>query len=230
MTSHKRILVVDDEPQMQRFLKPALLAAGFDVDSALNGSDALKAIAAHPPDLVILDLGLPDMDGKSVIVQSRMRSNVPIIILSARDQESEKIAALDLGANDYVAKPFGIGELLARIRVVLRPRSESQRDVTILSVGTLNIDFGAHRVTIENKPIALTPKEFEVLAVLARNAGRVMTHRQLLSAIWGPAHVEDTQYLRVFIGQLRVKIEKDSTVPTLIQTEPGIGYRLVARS
>lgn len=224
--SERRILIVDDEPQMQRFLKPALTASGFSVASAMSGAEALRAIRAECPDLVVLDLGLPDMDGKNVIVQTRVHSKVPIIVLSARDHEPEKIAALDLGANDYVAKPFGIGELLARIRVVLRPRAPEHANIDAIEIGPLKIDFAGHRASKDGEAIPLTPKEFEVLGELARNAGRVVTHRHLLTKVWGPAHAADTQYLRVFIGQIRAKIESNPTEPRLVLTEPGIGYRM----
>lgn len=221
-----RILVVDDEPQIQRFLRPSLVAAGYDVELAASGAQALRAHAAQPADAIVLDLGLPDMDGKTVIVRLREASAAPVIVLSARDQESEKIAALDLGADDYVAKPFGIGELLARIRTALRPLRPTTEPAGRIVVGPLDIDTAAHRVKRDGELVALTPKEFEILLLLARNAGRVVTHRQILSSVWGPAHLEDTQYLRVFIGQLRAKIETDAASPALILTEPGVGYQL----
>ena len=229
MTGH-RILVVDDEPQIQRFLKPSLTAAGFDVIAAVNGVEALKAAATQAPDAILLDLGLPDMDGKDVIAELRKWSKVPIVVLSARDRETEKIAALDLGADDYVNKPFGIGELMARLRTALRHAAQSAGEVAKVVSGDLNIDIAAHLVTRAGKPIKLTPKEFELLAILARNAERVVTHRQILTAVWGPAHTEDLQYLRVFVGQLRQKLNAGPDEPELIQTEAGIGYRLVSRS
>ena len=228
MTGH-RILVVDDEPQIQRFLKPSLTAAGFDVIAAVNGVEALKAAATQAPDAILLDLGLPDMDGKDVIAELRKWSKVPIVVLSARDRETEKIAALDLGADDYVNKPFGIGELMARLRTALRHAAQSAGEVAKVVSGDLNIDIAAHLVTRAGKPIKLTPKEFELLAILARNAERVVTHRQILTAVWGPAHTEDLQYLRVFVGQLRQKLNAGPDEPELIQTEAGIGYRLVSR-
>ena len=229
MTGH-RILVVDDEPQIQRFLKPSLTAAGFDVIAAVNGVEALKAAATQAPDAILLDLGLPDMDGKDVIAELRKWSKVPIVVLSARDRETEKIAALDLGADDYVNKPFGIGELMARLRTALRHAAQSAGEVAKVVSGDLNIDIAAHLVTRAGKPIKLTPKEFELLAILARNAERVVTHRQILTAVWGPAHTEDLQYLRVFVGQLRQKLNGGPDEPELIQTEAGIAYRLVSRS
>jgi two-component system KDP operon response regulator KdpE len=229
MTAH-RVLVVDDEPQIQRFLRPSLMAAGYEVIAAASGAEALKAAATQAPDVILLDLGLPDMDGKDVIAQVRSWSKVPIVVLSARDREVEKIAALDLGADDYINKPFGIGELMARLRTALRHAATSAHEVSTVTSGDLVIDIAAHAVTRSGKAIKLTPKEFELLAILVRNAGRVVTHRQILTAVWGPAHTEDLQYLRVFIGQLRHKLKEGSDEPDLIQTEAGIGYRLVQSS
>jgi len=222
-----RILVVDDEPQIQRFLKPALAAAGYDVIEAATGAEALKAVATAAPDLVILDLGLPDMDGKDVIASLRGWSTIPIVILSARDRESEKIAALDLGADDYVEKPFGIGELTARIRSALRHRGKAETAPTVMVADDLTIDTVRRLVSRNGEPIRLTPKEYDLLTLLGRHAGRVVTHKTLLTSVWGPAHGEDMHYLRVFIGQLRQKIERDPTRPTIVRTEPGVGYRLV---
>ncbi|MDR6951077.1 two-component system KDP operon response regulator KdpE [Ancylobacter sp. 3268] len=223
-----RILVVDDEPQIQRFLRPALTAAGYDVVEAATGAAALKAAATAAPDVVILDLGLPDMDGKEVVAQLRGWSSVPIIILSARDRESEKIAALDLGADDYVEKPFGIGELTARIRAALRHRLAAEAEADHVEIDGLVIDTLRRLVTRDGVPVKLTPKEYDLLVLLARHAGRVVTHRTLLTSIWGPAHGEDLHYLRVFIGQLRAKIERDPAQPAILRTEPGVGYRFMA--
>lgn len=223
----QRVLVVDDESQILRFLKPSLAAAGYDVVAAVSGGEALKIAATKAPDIILLDLGLPDMDGKDVISELRRWSKVPIIVLSARDRETEKIAALDLGADDYVNKPFGIGELMARLRTALRHAAHGADEVTTIIAGDLVIDLAAHSVRLGDDPIKLTPKEFELLAILARNAGRVVTHRQILAAVWGPAHTEDLQYLRVFIGQLRQKLKGGAGGPDLIQTEAGIGYRLM---
>ena len=229
MTAY-RVLVVDDEPQIQRFLKPSLSAAGYDVIAAVNGTAALKAAATQAPDIILLDLGLPDMDGKDVIAELRTWSKVPIVVLSARDREAEKIAALDLGADDYVNKPFGIGELMARLRTALRHAAQTAGEIAKVVSGDLVIDIAAHSVTRASKPIKLTPKEFELLAILARNVDRVVTHRHILTAVWGPAHAENLQYLRVFIGQLRQKLKAAPDEPELIQTEAGIGYRLMQPS
>ncbi len=227
MTHPLRILVVDDEPQIHRFLRPSLMASGFDVLSATKGADALRQLASGRIGVVILDLGLPDMDGKDVLAEIRRRSVVPVIVLSARDRETEKIAALDLGADDYINKPFGIGELLARIRSVLRRREAAPPEAaSCFQMGRVVIDAAAHRVTRAGEAVRLTPKEFELIVLLARHAGRVLTHRQILAQVWGPAHGGDTQYLRVFIGQLRQKLEDDPAEPKLILTEPGVGYRI----
>jgi len=225
--SKELIPVVDDEPQIQRFLRPALEAAGYEVVEAPNGAAALRAAATSAPALVILDLGLPDMDGKEVIARLRGWSKVPIIILSARDQETEKIAALDTGADDYVEKPFGIGELTARMRTALRHRIQDAGEVTGIGVDGLEIDALRRIVRRDGKALKLTPKEYDLLLLLARHAGRVVTHRTLLTSVWGPAHGEDLQYLRVFIGQLRGKIEHDPADPKIIRTEPGVGYRFM---
>lgn len=223
-----RILVVDDEPQIQRFLKPALAAAGYEVVEAATGAEAIKAVATSAPDLVILDLGLPDMDGKDVIASLRGWSDIPIVILSARDRESEKIAALDLGADDYVEKPFGIGELTARVRTALRHRGKTEALPAMITSDGLVIDTLRRLVSRGEERIRLTPKEYDLLTLLARHAGRVVTHKTLLTSVWGPAHGDDLHYLRVFIGQLRQKIERDPTNPAIVRTEPGVGYRLNA--
>lgn len=220
-----RALVVDDEPQIVRFLRPALEAAGYEVIHAAAGREALRLIANSAPDLVVLDLGLPDMDGKDVLAQARKFYSAPILVLSARDRESEKIAALDLGADDYVEKPFAIGELLARLRTALRHHGGGAAQAMHVVADGLDIDMDKRRVTRNGAPLKLTPKEYDLLCVLARHAGRVLTHGQILTSVWGPAHKDDTQYLRVFIGQLRAKIEDDPAAPTIIRTEAGIGYR-----
>jgi two-component system KDP operon response regulator KdpE len=223
--SGQRILIVDDEPQILRFLRPALEASGYVVLHASTGHEALRAIANGAPDLVLLDLGLPDMDGKAVIEQAREFTRAPIVVLSAREREVEKIAALDLGADDYVEKPFAIGELLARLRAALRHAKSGAAVKTRIEVDGLTIDIERRLVVREGAPIKLTPREYDLLTTLAGNPGRVMTHGQILTAVWGPAHKDDTQYLRVFIGQLRNKIERDPGQPVIIRTESGVGYR-----
>ncbi|WP_262271529.1 response regulator [Microvirga yunnanensis] len=227
MTHPTRVLVVDDEPAIHRFLSPALQANDYEVLRADMGSDALQCIASESPDLVILDLGLPDMDGKDVITRVREWSDVPIIVLSARDREAEKVAALDLGADDFVNKPFGVGELMARLRTALRHRMQRQGETPVVSVGGLEINIPRRQVTWQGSEVSLSPKEFDLLAFLARHAGKVVTHRQVLTAVWGPAHEHDTQYLRVYVGQLRQKIEPNPSDPRFILTETGIGYRLL---
>jgi two-component system KDP operon response regulator KdpE len=228
--SNTRILVVDDEPQIHRVLRLALSACGYDVLEALTGRQALKMIAASAPDAIILDLGLPDIDGKEVLTQARAFSKTPILILSARDREAEKIAALDAGADDYVEKPFGIGELLARLRTALRHVSQGDGEQAKIETVGLCVDLSQHIVTKNGEVVKLTPKEYDVLTTLARHAGRLLTHRQILTAVWGPAHQEDIQYLRVYVGQLRAKIEDDPAAPKIIATEPGVGYRFVKPS
>jgi len=226
MTSKIRVLVVDDEPAILRFLKPALQANDYQLTSAGSVAESIRRIAADTPDIVVLDLGLPDGDGKDVIRQVREWSDVPIVVLSAREREAEKIEALDLGADDFVNKPFGVGELLARMRAALRHRMERVAETPVLRTGNVEIDNVRRRVTRSNREIKLTPKEFELLSFLARHVGKVITHRQIMTAVWGPAHAADTQYLRVYIGQLREKIEEDVGDPRIIITEPGVGYRI----
>lgn len=222
-----QVLVIDDEPQIHRFLSPALDAAGYEPRRADSGQEGLRGIALWSPDAVVLDLGLPDMDGKDVLERAREFYAGPIIILSARDKEAEKIAALDLGANDYVEKPFGVGELLARLRANLRQSSQRPEPSGPLSLGDILIDLDHRRITRDEMPLRVTPKEYDVLAYLVRNVGKVVTHKDLLTAVWGKAHAQDTQYLRVVVGQLRQKLEQDPAQPRLILTEPGIGYRLL---
>jgi two-component system KDP operon response regulator KdpE len=226
MSGKTRVLVVDDEPAILRFLRPALEANGYDVVTAGSVDEAMKRIAGETPEVVVLDLGLPDGDGKDVIRQVRQWSDVPIVVLSAREREAEKIEALDLGADDFVNKPFGVGELMARLRTALRHRIQRQGETAVLKIGDIEIDTVRHRVTRAGSELRLTRKEFELLSCLARHAGKVMTHRQLLISVWGPAHAQDTQYLRVYVGQLRQKIEEDPDDPKIILTELGIGYRI----
>lgn len=220
-----RILVVDDEPQIQQFLRLALNAAGYEVRAASTGAEALRQVATWAPDAIVLDLGLPDRDGKDVLTDIRQFSKTPVIVLSARDREAEKIAALDLGADDYVEKPFGIGELMARLRTVLRHSAAVQHHRSLLSFDRVEIDLDRRIVEKDGAAVHLTPKEYDLLTILARNAGRVLTHGHILASVWGRAHKDDTQYLRVFISQLRAKIEPDPNMPTLVRTEPGVGYR-----
>ena len=219
------VLVVDDEPQMHRFLKPALEAAGYDTLRADTGGEGLRLAAARAPDAVLLDLGLPDIDGHDALLRLRAFSAVPVIVVSARDREAEKIRALDAGADDYVEKPFGVGELLARIRAALRHARTRDSVPEVWRASGVVVDLARHSVTADGAPVQLTPREYDLLALLVRNAGRVMTHRQLLVAVWGPAHVEDVQYLRVYIGQIRQKL--GSPGGQLVTTEPGVGYRML---
>lgn len=224
------ILVVDDEAQIRKFLRIALEANGFTVREAATGGQGVAHAATDTPDLVILDLGLPDLDGKKVIERVREWSAVPILILSVRQAEAEKVAALDAGANDYVVKPFGIAELLARVRALLRAgggRSAQNEKQALISVGDLTVDLARHEVRLGVELVKLTRKEFELLSVLARNAGRILTHGQLLREVWGKSHENDTQYLRVFISQLRRKLDDDPASPRFILNEPGVGYRML---
>ncbi|MDE8345287.1 MAG: response regulator transcription factor [Acidocella sp.] len=218
------ILVVDDEPQIHRFLTPALAAAGYESLRAETGAEALRLAAARAPDAILLDLGLPDIDGHEVLARLRTFSDIPVIILSARDREAEKIRALDAGADDYVEKPFGLGELLARIRTACRHRLRQNNEDATVDIDGLRIDPTSPRITQNGEPLSLTRREHALLLLLARNSGRVLTHRHILAAIWGAAHTEDVAYLRVYIGQLRRKLGPHHA--TLITTEPGIGYRL----
>jgi len=228
MSAYKpRILVIDDEPQMHRFLGPALGAAGFEALRADDGAAGLKAIAQSSPDAVVLDLGLPDMDGKDLLRAARAFYAGPVIVLSARDREAEKIDSLDIGADDYVQKPFGVGEFLARLRVALRHRLERAGAEPTIQAGELEIDLVRRLVSRSGEPVRLTPKEYELLARLAEGGGKVLSHRQLLTAIWGPAHVDDLPYLRVLVGQLRQKLEPEPSTPRHILTEPGVGYRFM---
>ncbi len=224
-----RILVIDDEKQIRRMLKAALEGYGYDIGEAASGREGLSQTSIFHPDVVILDLGLPDMDGIEVIGRLREWTQVPIVVLSVREHEDDKIKALDAGADDYVTKPFGMGELLARLRAALRRIARSE-DEPHLTFGELSIDIEHRIVAIKGEEIKLTPTEYEVLKYLAHNAGKVVTHRQLLLAIWGSNYQEQSQYLRVYIGQLRRKIEADPSQPAYIITEPGVGYRLMTRN
>jgi two-component system KDP operon response regulator KdpE len=220
-----RILVVDDEPQIHRFLGPALEAAGYAPIRATTAAAGLRLAAERSPSLVLLDLGLPDLDGVEVIPRLRAFTPVPVVVLSARDAEAAKVAALDAGADDYIEKPFALGELLARLRAVLRRAASTQAPAgASLRVGPLEMDLARRTARVDGgEPLKLTPREWELLAALARGGeGRVITQRQLLTAVWGPAHVEDAQYLRVYVGHLRQKL---GAAARLIRTEPGVGYR-----
>lgn len=220
-----RILVVDDEAQIRRFLRISLGANGYQVQEAENGGEAVALVAADPPDLVILDLGLPDMDGQAVISAIREISRVPILVLSVRAGEADKVEALDRGAEDYVAKPFGIAELMARVRVALR-RAPQAPQPAVIQAGLISIDLDRRVVTRDGKEVRLSRREQDLLFTLARHADHVITHRQILREVWGPAHADDTAYLRVYVGQLRQKLEPGVAGPGLIVTEPGVGYRL----
>ncbi|WP_168075050.1 response regulator transcription factor [Caulobacter sp. SSI4214] len=224
--SGAQILLVDDEPQLVRALTPALGAAGYGVATADSGQAALAHLAAEGCDAVILDLGLPDLDGKAVIGRIREWSEVPIVVLSARDIEQEKIAALDLGADDFINKPFGVGELLARLRAAMRGRDRRFSARAHFKSGELEINFADRRVVVQGQEIRLTPREYDLLRSLARYAGRVVTHRQLMAAVWGPDAEVDAQFVRVLVGQVRQKIEEEPSAPKLLLTEPGLGYRL----
>jgi len=222
-----KILIIEDEPQIRRFVRTALIAQNFDVLEAENGKDGLIAAETGKPDLVILDLGLPDMDGVEIVRRIREWTPIPIIVLSARTTESVKIATLDRGADDYLAKPFGIGELMARIRVSLRHSTNASKDAHGEYInGTLKVDLTHRRVFIGDQEIHLTPIEYRLLGVLIRNAGRVITHRQILREVWGPSHSEDSHYVRIYMAQLRHKLEKDPAQPQFLLTEAGVGYRL----
>lgn len=221
-----RILNIDDEAPIRKLLRVALTGHGYEVEDAPTGQDGLNKAAVFRPDLIILDLGLPDIEGVEVVRRLREWSKTPVIILSVKDQEQEKIAALDAGADDYVTKPFGMGELLARIRAALRHGAEVIQD-PILKFDDLMIDLAHRKVVINEKEVKLTPIEYELLKNLALHAGKVLTHRHLLSTVWGPEYVNDTHYLRVYTGQLRRKIEADPSHPRHIITEPGVGYRLL---
>jgi len=219
------ILVVDDERPIRRFLRASLRGHGYTVLEATTGQEAMQEAAARRPDVIILDLGLPDMDGTEVIRQLREWTSVPIIVLSVRDRESDKIAALDAGADDYLTKPFGVGELVARIRVSLR-RAVKTGDEPVFEVGDLKVDLAHRQVTVNSLAVDLTPTEYDLLRLLVRNAGKVLTHRQILHEVWGVAYEAESHLLRVNVSNLRHKIEPDPNRPEYILTEPGVGYRL----
>ena len=222
-----RVLIVDDEPAIRRFLRASLAAHGYDVFEAVDGQSALTAVAAARPDLVVLDLGLPDMDGVEVTRQLREWTQIPILIISVRGQENDKIMALDAGADDYVTKPFGVGELLARMRVALRHTGPAAEE-PVFAVDDLAVDLARREVRLGGREVPLTPTEYDLLRVLVTHAGKVLTHRQLLREVWGVGYEQETHMLRVNISNLRRKLEPDPTRPHYIRTEPGVGYRLYA--
>jgi two-component system KDP operon response regulator KdpE len=224
MNDHRRILVVDDEPQITRVLRASLSSQGYDIRVANDGETALEIMKDWTPELVITDLSMPQMDGSELCRRLRLSTKIPIIVLSVRGEERTKVQALDAGADDYVTKPFGIEELLARVRANLR-RSPAEEQASLIEIGDFEIDLAAHRVTVRKSEVHLTPKEFDLLVYLARHPGKVVTHRALLSAIWGGQSAEQVEYLRVFVGQLRKKLEPDATSPRYILTEPWVGYR-----
>ena len=228
MTQGPLILIVEDEPQMLRFLRGSLSTHGYRLVETSSGGDGLAQAAARNPDVILLDLGLPDLDGLEVTRRLREWTRTPIIVLSARGQDEDKIKALDAGADDYLTKPFSVGELLARIRVALRHVAETASGTPepVFAVGELRVDLASRRISVGDAEIHLTPTEYRLLAILIKYAGKVVTHRQLLKEVWGPPYVEHTQYLRNFMGQLRQKLEPDPAKPRFIINEPGIGYRL----
>jgi len=222
-----RILVVDDEPQIRKFLRISLGAHDYEVIEAARGEDCLARCADEHPALVILDLGLPDLDGRRVIKRIREWSQVPVIVLSVRAAEQEKVAALDAGANDYLTKPFGIAELLARVRAALRSRHDDEDDEAEIVAGDLVMNIPARRVKVAGRDVKLTRKEFDLLRLLAQNAGRIVTHRELLRRLWGPAQEQETHYLRIYVGHIRQKLGDDPMNPRYIENEPGVGYRFL---
>jgi two-component system KDP operon response regulator KdpE len=221
------VLIIEDEAQVRRFLRASLASNGYRVVEASTAEEGLRQATAYNPEFILLDLGLPDRDGLAVLQDLRGWTRVPVLILSAREQEREKIEALDGGADDYLTKPFGVGELLARMRVALRhvERTGAEPE-TILEVGDLRLDLSRRQVFVRGEEVHLTPIEYRLLATLMKQAGKVLTHRHLLREVWGPSHVEQTQYLRVYMGQLRHKIEQEPARPRYLRTEPGVGYRL----
>jgi len=232
MNAAPRVLVIDDEAQIRRFLDIGLRAEGYEVLQAATAAEGLAQAATREPDLVILDLGLPDRDGHEVLSELRQWSQVPVLMLSVRSAEAEKVRALDAGANDYVTKPFGIQELMARLRALLRDRAVAGAEEVQprYDDGRLGIDLARREVMLDGAPLSLTRKEYTVLALLLRHAGRVVTQQQLLREVWGASHVQDSQYLRIVIGKLRQKLGDDPAQPRWLKTEPGVGYRLVGRN
>jgi two-component system KDP operon response regulator KdpE len=228
VTQGPLVLIVDDEPQMLRFLRGSLSTHGYRLVESDTGTDGLAQAAARCPDIILLDLGLPDLDGVEVTRRIREWTQIPIIVISARGQDEDKINALDAGADDYLTKPFSVGELLARIRVALRHVANfaSGKEEPTFITGQLRVDLGKRQVFVHDAEVHLTPTEYRLLATMIKYSGRVVTHRQLLKEVWGPPYVEHTQYLRVFMGQLRQKLEPDPAKPRFLINEPGVGYRL----
>ncbi|TCV93865.1 two-component system KDP operon response regulator KdpE [Luteibacter rhizovicinus] len=228
MNAAPRVLVIDDETQIRRFLDIGLRAQGYEVLLAANAAEGLAMAATRTPDLVILDIGLPDREGHDVLAELRQWSQVPVLMLSVRDSETEKVRALDAGANDYVTKPFGIQELMARLRVLLRQKAPDGAIASpVYDDGRLHIDFARREVSLDGQPLALTRKEYGVLAALIAHRGRVVTQQHLLRDLWGPTHVEDTHYLRIVVGKLRQKLGDDPASPVWLKTEAGVGYRFL---
>jgi two-component system KDP operon response regulator KdpE len=225
MSEHRRILVVDDEPQITRVLRTSLSSQGYDIRVANDGETALEIMKDWTPDLVITDLSMPNMDGLELCRRLRSSTQIPIIVLSVRGEEKTKVQALDAGADDYITKPFGIEELLARVRANLRRAPVENEQASLIEIGDFRIDLAAHKVTVHGREVHLTPKEFDLLVYLVRHSGKVVTHRALLSAIWGGQSTEQVEYLRVFVGQLRKKLEPEASSPRYIVTEPWVGYR-----
>jgi two-component system, OmpR family, KDP operon response regulator KdpE len=226
MKNQPRIMVLDDELPIRRFLRASLTSHGYDVLDAEAGEEAIRLATIERPDVMIVDLGLPDIDGIEVIRRIREWSDVPIIVLSVREREDDKIEALDSGADDYVTKPFGMGELLARIRTALRHKTQAESEEPQVQIGDLIVDLARRTVSVDCTPVKLTPKEYDLLRILANHVGRVCTQRKLLEEVWGPSHVRHTHYLRIYMQQIRRKIERNPAHPQYIVTEPGVGYRL----
>ncbi len=224
-----RVLIIDDEPQIRKFLNISLTSQGYDVIEAKDGRSGLALLALESPDLAVLDLGLPDMDGQQVLRELRQFSSCPVIVLSVRSGEQDKVQALDAGANDFVVKPFGIKELLARIRAMLRLFSDTTHSDPVFEDGRLRVDLSNRRLSIQGQPVHLSRKEFELLRLLVNHRGRLLTQQHLLREIWGASHIDNTHYLRVLVGKLRTKLGDDPADPKYIETEPGVGYRFVDR-
>ncbi len=229
-TNNALILVIEDEPQIRRFLRATLSSHHYRLIEATTGKEGLEQAALHLPDLIILDLGLPDLDGLAVAQRLREWTQTPIIVLSARGQEQDKIAVLDAGADDYLTKPFSVGELMARMRVALRHSAASPQEAPLFTEGALRVDLGRRQVFLAEEEVHLTPIEWKLLAALVQHAGKVLTHQQLLKAVWGSGYSTETHYLRVYMGHLRHKLEADPLRPRYLRTEPGVGYRLLVRA